>query len=102
MSAVFLPSVCELSEGEAESSFAERTYSGFFSPFTASLVKITLETPDPGTSNMASNSSVSYRSARRRNTSTSTNTATVEAHSCVELIQIANHEQQQLLIKNTH
>ena len=66
MSAVFLPSVCELSEGEAESSFAERTYSGFFSPFTASLVKMTLETPDPGTSNMASNSSVSYRRARRK------------------------------------
>ena len=66
MSAVFLPSVCELSEGEVESSFAERTYSGFFSLLTATLVKMILETPVPGTSNMASNSSVSYRCARRK------------------------------------
>ena len=66
MSAVFLPSFCEVSEGEVDSSFVEKVYSGFFSPVTASLVKVTLETPDPGTSNMASSSSASCTQAKRK------------------------------------
>ena len=66
MSAVFLASFCEVSEGEVDSSFVEKVYSGFFSPVTASLVKVTLETPDPGTSNMASSSSASCTQANRK------------------------------------